>query len=318
MPGALIVGVMGCEGGSIAGRQDLVKVKAKAVVESDPRQGQRERLSTCALTHHPLLPPCVVDQLGALYNKDAIIQHLLSSRSQQPAAAASASSPSSLRALPHIQRLRDVMEAKVSFAMQSAGDRLLVCPVTGVGGTGHHRFVCMRCCGVLLSEQAMREVGTERCLGCGLELQRKEEGLGSEYELWIPVCPGQEEREVLQRRLQLQARKTREDRQQRKGRLPLQHDSAPPQPHCSSNTSSSTTTATSAPSDSPPLPALLPSDPSPNSGKPCSAATNKRRREIAAEEPISCKRREAEGATAPPASQLTPAHASLLLAAVTG
>jgi hypothetical protein len=302
---------MGCEGGSIAGRQDVVKVKAKAVVETDPRQAQRERLSTCALTHHPLQSPCVIDQLGALYNKDAIIQHLLSSRPQQPTAATAASASSS-RALPHIQRLRDVVEAKMSFATQSAGDRLLVCPVAGAGGTGHHRFVCMRCCGVVLSEQAMREVGKERCLGCGVELQRREE-VGSEYDLWIPVCPAQEEREALQRRLQLQTRRTREDRP-RKSRQPQQTDSRQPEPHATSATSPPSATSASTSS---PLPAPLPADSLPSFVAPRCNAADKRHREDAAEELVSSKRREAEVDTTPDASQHLPAHCALPAAVVT-
>jgi len=66
---------MGADGGSIPDRRDLVKTKGKQ--EKTDKELERERFSLCALSKKQLAKPVVLDPLGKLYNKDAILEYLL-------------------------------------------------------------------------------------------------------------------------------------------------------------------------------------------------------------------------------------------------
>lgn len=80
---------MGADGGSIPDRRDLVKTKGKS--EITDRALLRELYMFCALSKvspdgsHPdltdcqrlLAKPVVVDPIGKLYNKDALIEYFL-------------------------------------------------------------------------------------------------------------------------------------------------------------------------------------------------------------------------------------------------
>lgn len=72
---------MGNDGGSIPTRRELVKSSAAALSTTQVKEIQTEQQehywSTCALSHQRLCLPVVSDSLGTLYNKDAVIGHLL-------------------------------------------------------------------------------------------------------------------------------------------------------------------------------------------------------------------------------------------------
>ena len=67
----------GGDGGSTnASRAELVKLKkAPAKIERDAAYAMRWTL--CAMSHEPLAAPVVVDCIGNLYNKSAVLEHLL-------------------------------------------------------------------------------------------------------------------------------------------------------------------------------------------------------------------------------------------------
>lgn len=70
---------MGNDGGSIARRDELVKVKVGKPVQEAARQ-RRARWSTCALSKKPLKQPVVADGLGRMYNKEALVNWLIQSK----------------------------------------------------------------------------------------------------------------------------------------------------------------------------------------------------------------------------------------------
>ncbi len=45
-----------------------------SLLQVNPEEERLARWTTCQLTGMPLQPPCVCDELGSLYNKDAVIQ----------------------------------------------------------------------------------------------------------------------------------------------------------------------------------------------------------------------------------------------------
>lgn len=67
---------MGNDGGSIARRDELVKVKV-IHTKADPAQLKRVKWTLCHLSRQPLREPVVADALGRLYNKEAIVNWLI-------------------------------------------------------------------------------------------------------------------------------------------------------------------------------------------------------------------------------------------------
>ncbi|CUV05506.1 unnamed protein product [Cryptosporidium hominis] len=109
---------MGGDGGSIPKRADVVKTKGygfkrnlggmgympNAQVkltneENSTKLKMHERWTKCYLTNEPLNPPVVICNKGFLYNKEAIINKLLSKS----------------KTAPHIKKLSDVFQVKFQF-----------------------------------------------------------------------------------------------------------------------------------------------------------------------------------------------------------
>jgi hypothetical protein len=169
---------MGGDGGSIPGRDVLVRLKQRQAVESDPAAATEERLAHCAVSAQPLHRPVVACELGNLYNKEAIIAYLLSK--------------GDVPAFRHIRGLKDLIPVTVTFergdngaaagavsgparppaaallssdaltASSSSSSPLnrLVCPLTGLPANGRTPFVVARPCGCVLSLKALRDFAT--------------------------------------------------------------------------------------------------------------------------------------------------------------
>ena len=159
---------MGNDGGSIPTRRELVKEAARDLSTTQVKEIQTEQQehywSTCALSHQPLSLPVVSDALGTLYNKDAVIDHLLSAAQEdkQDLQARGEAFKDRLRSL------RDVVE--VRFQVQegeektSATRQIWVCPVTGKALGPGVRATYVVPCGHAFSESAIKEMGGESCL----------------------------------------------------------------------------------------------------------------------------------------------------------
>lgn len=70
---------MGCDGGSIPKRSELVKTKKQTADQPsvDPETAASAEWEYCALSRQLLSAPVVSCVLGKLYNKDAIYEYLL-------------------------------------------------------------------------------------------------------------------------------------------------------------------------------------------------------------------------------------------------
>ena len=159
---------MGNDGGSIPTRRELVKEAARDLSTTQVKEIQTEQQehywSTCALSHQPLSLPVVSDALGTLYNKDAVIDHLLSAgqEDKQDLQARGEAFKDRLRSL------RDVVEVK--FQVQdgdeksSATKQTWVCPVTGKALRPGVKAAYVVPCGHAFSESAIKEMGGESCL----------------------------------------------------------------------------------------------------------------------------------------------------------
>lgn len=152
---------MGCDGGSIPTRCELVKTKEKTEVKN-VNELNRIKWFSCAISKEPLKEPIVTCALGNLYNKEAIITALLSKNLDL-----------SFR---HIQSLKDVTEIK--FTLNPAYTQLselspYICPVTQMEVGGRYRFVAIPECGCVISQRALREVPSKECLNCGKSFDPK-------------------------------------------------------------------------------------------------------------------------------------------------
>ncbi|KAL8286997.1 hypothetical protein RQP46_004003 [Phenoliferia psychrophenolica] len=176
---------MGNDGGSIPKRDDLVKTK-RADQKADKQSQHRQKWSYCALSKQPLRAPIVSCALGKLYNKEAVIAHLLAS----PPSSTPFGSDGLLVAS-HIRSLRDLATLSLTpnptLLTQSALEfesssnigtqenqptSAFVCPISLREMNGTVKFVYRRPCGCVMSESSLKEM-------------RKAEGEGSKTN----VCP---------------------------------------------------------------------------------------------------------------------------------
>ncbi|XP_045689680.1 replication termination factor 2 [Phyllostomus hastatus] len=165
---------MGCDGGTIPKRHELVK-GPKKVEKVDKDAELVAQWNYCALSQEILRRPIVACELGRLYNKDAVIEFLLDKSSEKaPGKAAS-----------HIKSIKNVTELRLSDNPAWEGDRgntkgdkhddlqraRFICPVVGLEMNGRHRFCFLRCCGCVFSERALKEIKAEVCHTCGAAFQ---------------------------------------------------------------------------------------------------------------------------------------------------
>ncbi|KAF9185992.1 hypothetical protein BGZ51_001748 [Haplosporangium sp. Z 767] len=159
---------MGCDGGSIPKRDELVKQKQKQV-KVDQKILNRVQWFSCALSKKELVAPVVACGLGKLYNRDAVLEFLLDRTAYGDGD----------MICKHIKSLKDVvtlqLEPNPSFS-ESHSPSLTnhdqepvaryVCPITMKEMNGKHRFVYLDTCGCVMSEQAMKEVPSKTCIKC--------------------------------------------------------------------------------------------------------------------------------------------------------
>lgn len=155
---------MGCDGGTIPKRDELVRVKKKPE-QKDKQSELSFRWGHCAITQNPLQKPIVACQLGRLYSKLAVIESLLDKSKLPPSAC-------------HIKSLKDVKELQLTDnpaytakakTSETYDDSLIapyICPVIGLEMTGKFRFVYLWSCGCVVSERAMKAVSASLCHKC--------------------------------------------------------------------------------------------------------------------------------------------------------
>lgn len=161
---------MGCDGGTIPKRHELVK-GPKKIEKVDKNAELAAKWKYCALSQEKLRRPIVSCELGRLYNKDAIIEYLLDKSAERPNA----------EAVTHIRGIKDIKELNLTDNPEWEGERrntkgdryedihcgMFICPVVGLEMNGKHRFCYLQTCGCVFSDRALKEVKTEICHKCG-------------------------------------------------------------------------------------------------------------------------------------------------------
>ncbi|XP_074599579.1 replication termination factor 2 [Brevipalpus obovatus] len=156
---------MGCDGGTIPKRDELVRKKKKPE-EKDKHAEAMAKWRYCALCCQLLRMPIVACPLGRLYNKEAIIKYLLDKEVTN-------------EVVEHIRGLRDVKELNLTVkpgfeekpieggVAPDTYDSPYICPVTTLEMNGKYKFCFIWSCGCVLSERALKEVKSETCHKCG-------------------------------------------------------------------------------------------------------------------------------------------------------
>eukprot|EP00033_Pygsuia_biforma_P003195 GCRY01003505.1.p1 GENE.GCRY01003505.1~~GCRY01003505.1.p1 ORF type:complete len:287 (-),score=36.80 GCRY01003505.1:286-1146(-) len=156
---------MGNDGGSIPMRCEMVRTKEKKHYPNQVEAG-RIKWSQCALTKEELRPPIVCCPLGHLFNKEAVIQHLLKK-----------SLPKEFDYIKSLKDLHTLNLTRNPVLDQPMGDTvradtghppaLFACPITLRECGGLNRFVALIPCGCVVSEKIMKEIPDDsQCPHC--------------------------------------------------------------------------------------------------------------------------------------------------------
>ncbi|XP_072045981.1 replication termination factor 2-like [Amphiura filiformis] len=157
---------MGCDGGTIPRRDELVRLKKKPE-QKDKHMERMAKWLHCAITQEPLREPIVACELGRLYNKESILEYLLDKSTSDSA--------------DHIRSLKDVrvltLTENPAYGKRKVdkGDAYVdtheapfICPVTGIEMNGLYKFCYLWTCGCAMSEKALKEVKSAVCHKCGV------------------------------------------------------------------------------------------------------------------------------------------------------
>lgn len=127
----------------------------------DPNEQRLSKWLNCALSSESLKEPCVIDWLGNIFNKEALVEALLGKKIP--------------KAFSHIKGLKDMINIQLSEipGIQSKGNlnsgAKFQCPITGLEFNGKYNFFALRTCGHVLSAKALKEVKSSSCLVCRAE-----------------------------------------------------------------------------------------------------------------------------------------------------
>jgi len=148
---------MGCDGGTIPKRDELVRQKKKPE-RKDKNAANMAKWRHCALRHDSLKRPVVADALGLIYNKDAMLEYLLDRSTFEHGPL-------------YVKKMKDVKELQLtenpSFKLNhnDLGTEYLdvysspyICPLTGLEMNGKYKFCVIWSCGCVLSDRALRSV----------------------------------------------------------------------------------------------------------------------------------------------------------------
>ncbi|PSS13932.1 hypothetical protein CEY00_Acc14546 [Actinidia chinensis var. chinensis] len=173
----------GGDGGATGAESRDCYLNMYAVKKPDKVDPNEQRLSkwlNCALSNEPLKHPVVVDLLGNLFNKQALVEALLGKKLP--------------KAFCHIKGLKDMIGVQLSVipGLESEGEGVIgvtrfECPISGLEFNGKYKFFALRSCGHVLSAKALKEVKSSACLVCHKEFVESDKVVinGSEEEVAV-------------------------------------------------------------------------------------------------------------------------------------
>ena len=160
---------MGNDGGSIPTRRELVKEGAKDLTTTQVKEIQTEQQehywTTCAISHEPLTQPVLSDGIGTLYNKAAVLDHLLALAQDKADKDALLERGEAFK--DRIRSLKDVVEVKfVVESGVSTGPTKWICPITNKALGPGTKAIYLVPCGHAFAESVVKEMTGDICLQC--------------------------------------------------------------------------------------------------------------------------------------------------------
>lgn len=157
---------MGCDGGTIPRRDELVRTKKKPIKNQKDIE-KAAKWNNCHITQQPLQKPIVADLLGNVYNKESIIEYLLEKSKYE-------AGPEHIKGLKDVKELSLVSNPSYISNKQENADESAVltksqyiCPVTGLELNGSFKFYYLFNCGCVFSERAYKTIQNKfKCLKC--------------------------------------------------------------------------------------------------------------------------------------------------------
>ncbi|XP_061375786.1 uncharacterized protein LOC133317902 [Gastrolobium bilobum] len=152
----------------------------------DPNEQRLSKWQNCALSNEPLREPCVIDKLGNIFNKEALVEALLGKKLPKE--------------FGHIKGLKDMINIQLSLVPGVNDGARFQCPIAGLELNGKYRFFALKNCGHVLSAKALKEVKSSSCLVCHKEFAEVDKIVinGSEEE--VAVLRGKMEEEKVKMR----------------------------------------------------------------------------------------------------------------------
>ncbi|XP_059290463.1 uncharacterized protein LOC132044000 [Lycium ferocissimum] len=170
--------------------------------KADPNEVRISRWLNCALSNEPLRHPVVVDKLGNLFNKEALVEALLKKRVPKQ--------------FGYIKGLKDMIPVELSVIPgkedRGLGDGEVTgfqCPVSGLEFNGKYKFFALKGCGHVLSAKALKEVKSSGCLVCHKEIVESDK---------IVINGSEEEVAALRERMEEERVKLKDNKKVKKGR----------------------------------------------------------------------------------------------------
>ncbi|KAM0045297.1 putative Ubiquitin-like domain, replication termination factor 2, Ubiquitin-like domain superfamily [Helianthus debilis subsp. tardiflorus] len=156
----------------------------------DPNEQRLSKWLNCALSNEPLKRPIVVDYLGNVFNKQALVEALL--KKNVP------------KAFGYIKGLKDMISVELESIPGTEGadsDVKFQCPVTGLEFNGKYKFYALKSCGHVLSAKALKEIKSSSCHVCRKEFAEADK---------IAINGNEEEVIALRERMEVEKLKVRE------------------------------------------------------------------------------------------------------------
>ncbi|KAG5243759.1 protein RTF [Salix suchowensis] len=124
----------------------------------DPHEQRLSKWLNCSLSNEPLKPPCVIDRLGNMFNKETLVEALIGKKLPKE--------------FGYIKGLKDMINIQLEVVpSEGLGNARFHCPVSGLEFNGKYKFFSLKNCGHVLSAKALKEVKSSACLVCYKEFE---------------------------------------------------------------------------------------------------------------------------------------------------
>ncbi|EEF38835.1 conserved hypothetical protein [Ricinus communis] len=126
----------------------------------DPNEQRLSKWLNCALSNEPLMQPCVIDKLGNVFNKEALVEALIGKKLPKE--------------FGYIKGLKDMINIKlepIPGEKEELYSAKFHCPISGLEFNGKYKFYALKNCGHVLSAKALKEVKSSACLVCYKEFE---------------------------------------------------------------------------------------------------------------------------------------------------